>query len=134
MTDISAYIAGNFHVDAIKQTIHNFLKRDLRVKSCRGIPMEDKRVEVTQEQILQFFTEAIERIEGVPSHFVFNMDEMGHAEWADRTEKVCMGPSTHEGDRVSLPVSRAGKRITLMVLRSRLKLSFRGKRSMTISF
>jgi hypothetical protein len=40
--------------------------------------MEDKRTEVTEEQILDFFRNAIEAIDGVPSHFASKMDKMGH--------------------------------------------------------
>jgi hypothetical protein len=42
------------------------------------------------------------------------MDEMGHQEWADAAEKVCFVPIYHAGDRVCYPVSRTGKRITLL--------------------
>jgi hypothetical protein len=42
------------------------------------------------------------------------MDEMGHQDWADQAERVCVVPVTHENDHVYLPVSCAGKRITLM--------------------
>jgi hypothetical protein len=53
-------------------------------------------------------------VDGVPAHFVFNMDEMGHQDWADRAEKTCVVPVSHAGDYVYVPVSRAGKRITLI--------------------
>jgi hypothetical protein len=46
--------------------------------------MEDKRTEVTEGEILELFRRAIEAIDRVPSHFVFNMDEMGHQDWAHR--------------------------------------------------
>jgi hypothetical protein len=42
------------------------------------------------------------------------MDEMGHQEWADRQNVMCVVPSTHDEDHVNLPVSRTGKRITLL--------------------
>jgi hypothetical protein len=42
------------------------------------------------------------------------MDEMGHQEWADSTEKVCFVLSYHSEDLVHYPVSRTGKRITLL--------------------
>jgi hypothetical protein len=112
--DINAFIETRFHIHLIKQTIHKILKRDPRVKSCRGILMEDERTEVTQEQILDLFRNAIEAIDGVPSHFVFNTDEMGHQDWADPAEQVCVVPVTHESNHVYLPVSRASKRIKLM--------------------
>jgi hypothetical protein len=45
------------------------------------------------EQIEQHFALSTELLTGVPSPFVCNMDEMGHQEWADATEKVCYVPS-----------------------------------------
>jgi hypothetical protein len=42
------------------------------------------------------------------------MDEMGHQDWADRTEKTCLVPSSHAEESVYVPVSRSGKRITLI--------------------
>jgi hypothetical protein len=74
--------------------------------------MEAMRVAVSSEQIEEFFGEAFRIIQGVPAHFIFNMDEMGHQEWADRQEMVCVVPSFHEGDHVNLPIPRTGKRIT----------------------
>jgi hypothetical protein len=44
-TDINAFIETKFHIHLIKQTIHKMLKRNPRVKFCRGIPIEDKRTE-----------------------------------------------------------------------------------------
>jgi hypothetical protein len=39
---------------------------------------------------------------------------MGHQEWADSQEKVCFVPAHHPEDLVYYPVSRTGKRITLL--------------------
>jgi hypothetical protein len=114
IVDVNAHIEEHFRVHLTKHTIHELLKRDARVMSCRGIPIEDRRTEVTSEEISDFFRRAIETIDGVPSHFVFNMDEMGHQDWANRAEQVCVVPSTHKSDHVYLPVSHASKRITLM--------------------
>jgi hypothetical protein len=52
--------------------------------------------------------------DGAPAHFVFSMDEMGHQDWADRTEKTCLVPAYHPTKYVYIPVSRTGKRITQM--------------------
>jgi hypothetical protein len=51
---VNAYIKEHFRVHLTKHTIHELLKRDARVKSCRGIPMEDRRTEVTPEEISGF--------------------------------------------------------------------------------
>jgi hypothetical protein len=50
--------------------------------------MQDKRTEVTEGTILEFFRRAIEVIDGVSSHFVFNMDEMAHQDWEDQGSRL----------------------------------------------
>jgi hypothetical protein len=90
------------------------LDRDPRVKSCQGIPMEAKRLEVPASQIEAYFQRLAEAIHGIPAHFVFNAGEMGHQEWSDRTEKLCSVPMTHATNRVGICVPRTGKRITLL--------------------
>jgi hypothetical protein len=53
--------------------------------------------------------EAIEAAQGVPVHFVFNMDEMSHQKWADSTETAYIVPEWHGDDHISVPVSGTGK-------------------------
>jgi hypothetical protein len=66
------------------------------------------------EKVRDFFAEGLRIVEGVLSHFVFNLDEMEHQEWADRQEITCVVPIEHETDQVNRPVPPAGKRITLL--------------------
>jgi hypothetical protein len=54
IADVNAYIEEHFRVQLTKQTIHKLLKRDARAKSCREIPMEARRAEVTSEEISDF--------------------------------------------------------------------------------
>jgi hypothetical protein len=65
------------------------------------------------EAIAQF-AEEDEIIEGIPAHFIYNMDEMGHQESADRHEKICYVPMRHTQPHVYYPVPRSGRRITLI--------------------
>jgi hypothetical protein len=53
-------------------------------------------------------------VEGTPAHFVFNVDEIGHQEWADREEKTCYVTSENIGDEVPFSVPRSGKRISFV--------------------
>jgi hypothetical protein len=114
LADVSVYIASQFFIQLSRQGMHEILKRDSRVKSCRGIPMGEKRTEGTEDTTLEFFRTAIKAIDGVSSHFVFNIDEMRHQDWVDRGQQTCVVPAADHEDYVYMPVSRAGKRITLM--------------------
>jgi hypothetical protein len=53
-------------------------------------------------------------VSGVPAHFVFNMDEMGHRDGADRNERTGYARYDTQGDTVGVPVSRQGKHISLL--------------------
>jgi hypothetical protein len=56
----------------------------------------------------------MEVTDGIPANFVLNMDEIGHQDWADRTEKTSLVPADHPSKQINVPVSRTGKRIMLM--------------------
>jgi hypothetical protein len=53
-------------------------------------------------------------VPGAPAHFVFNMDEIGHQSWAKAPETFCFVHSEFTESTVHVPVSRIGKRITLI--------------------
>jgi hypothetical protein len=112
--EVRAFIDDNFQIDVSCNTLHHILRRDPRVRAVHARPMEDKRLHVTPEQIQAHFTAMFEQISGVPAHFIFNMDEMGHQDWADAHETVCFVPSDIPDEIFYYPVSRAGKRITLI--------------------
>jgi hypothetical protein len=76
--------------------------------------MEKGRVDLTTKQIAEFFASLITAIDGVPAHFVLNMDETGRQNWAGRQVQTCYVPATVEEQQVHMPVCRAGKRITLI--------------------
>jgi hypothetical protein len=85
---VKHFIEKQFHLSLDRGTLCPLLGRDPCIKSCQGLQMEEKRINVTTEAIMTFFEEAINLVQGVLAHFVLNMDDV--------------------------PVSRAGKRITLM--------------------
>jgi hypothetical protein len=76
--------------------------------------MEEKRFQVTAEDIAAYFNRFAEVVEGVSAHFVDNMNEMRYQESADRQEKMCYVPASHSGPQLYFPVPRTGKRITLI--------------------
>jgi CRP-like cAMP-binding protein len=114
MGQILDHIAREHEVLIDRTTLLHIMSEDGRIKPCIANPMEDKRLAVTVEQIAEYF-EVLERsVQGKPAHFVFNMDEMGHQDWADRKKKTVYVPVDHDADEVDVPVARCGKRITLV--------------------
>jgi hypothetical protein len=111
---IGKFISSEFGLNILPNTLHHILARDPTIKSCKATAMDAKRTEVTAEQIQAHFATLFATLSGAPAHFVFNMDEMGHQEWADAPDNGCVVPISHGGNRVYYPVSRTGKRITLL--------------------
>jgi hypothetical protein len=112
--EVHYFIETQFHLSVERNTLWHILKRDPSVKSCRNIPMEEARLDLTTQAGIDFFRRATEVAQGVPAHFVFNMNEMGHQDWADRTQKTSLVPSSHAEEYVYVSVSRPGKLITLI--------------------
>jgi hypothetical protein len=112
--DLLAYISNNFDLNISPDTLYHILQRESRIRSITALPCEDKRLQVPEHEIIHYFHCLAATISGVPPHFVFNVDEMGHQDWADAGKKTCYVPSTCTHSEIRYPVSRTGKRLTLI--------------------
>jgi hypothetical protein len=98
----------------LNDTLDHILACDPQIRCVPGLPMEEQRMEVAPDQIRDYFANLPSVISGAPCHFVFNINETGHQEWADREPLKCSIPKEGQRDFVSFPVWRTGKRITLI--------------------
>jgi hypothetical protein len=79
-----------------KTALASLLEGDTCVKSCPGIPMAAAPLEMIPEQVGDVFKEVVTVTEGMPTHFVFHVeDEMGHQEWADQKTQIALVPAFH---------------------------------------
>jgi hypothetical protein len=69
---------------------------------------------VAEEDMAGHFAYLKDTIEGVPAHFVYNMDELGHQPWADAKVATCIVPAEYTEKTVYYHVFRQGKWITLI--------------------
>jgi hypothetical protein len=76
--------------------------------------MEESWTQVTMEQIETHFINLQVRTDGIPAHFIFNVDEMGHSDWADRQNRIVWITSEFGKSTISIPMARSGRRITLV--------------------
>jgi hypothetical protein len=114
INELRNFTYTEFRVEISANTLYHVMAREPDIRACRAIPMDQSRIQVPVEDIRAHFQSLWNNISGAPAHFVFNMDEMGHQEWADAPEKVCFVPVSHAPDHVFYPVPRTGKRITLI--------------------
>jgi hypothetical protein len=111
---VQKFIQDNFERTIFTNTLSHMFKKDDRLRTCTGRPMEVERTRVKVDDIQAYFNVLKQKLTGVPAHFIFNMDEMGHSDWADRLDKTVWVSSSYDKKTVPLPVSRNGKRITLV--------------------
>jgi hypothetical protein len=76
--DIIRHITERYRETMDTNSIRHMLARDPRVKPYSGLLMEDRRFQIAAEDITAYFAGLSEEIDGIPAHFVSNMDEMGH--------------------------------------------------------
>jgi hypothetical protein len=114
MTEIKSRIESVYRKLRDRNTIRYLLHRNPRVEACCGWPTEEGRLAVSPEDIEAYFHQLVELVDAIPVHFVFNIDELGHQPWADRSEEICYVPSEHSDNEIAFPVPRSDKRITLV--------------------
>jgi hypothetical protein len=71
-------------------------------------------LEITSEAIETSLRCLAEAFEGILTHFLSNMDETGHQEWADCRQSADYVSSSHTQPHAYFPVPQTGKCITLV--------------------
>jgi hypothetical protein len=111
---IQAFIMDQYGIHIQNNTLHHVLSKLDRFTTVVAHPMEEKRIYVTDEAIIQYFCLFSQLLNGVPAHFIFNMDEMGHQEFADANDKIVFVLIDYPDRSIPYPVPRTGRRITLV--------------------
>jgi hypothetical protein len=75
--------------------------------------MDTARLNLNDKDIYNWFLQLQHSIDNVPAHFAYIADEMGHQEFSDAKQRLCLVP-THVIKDACYEISRQGKRITLI--------------------
>jgi hypothetical protein len=76
--------------------------------------MEAECVHISLQATSEYSTTLSTPLDGVPLELLLNMDELGHANWSGAHSETVPVPQELEVDSMPVPVSRTGKRITLI--------------------
>jgi hypothetical protein len=90
------------------------LRRDPRRKAIVEHPMEIQRTQVSPEALIEYFDNRQRILSGVRSVFVWNMDEIGHADWPDTHSNIVYVPHDYLHATVPIGVNRMEKRIIII--------------------
>ena len=83
-------------------------------KSVESYPMEADRVLANEEDIEEYHQKLRELLPQVRVGFLFNADETGEQDFVDSRSITVIVPKGYHKSRIPLPVSRCGKRLTVM--------------------
>jgi hypothetical protein len=61
--------------------------------------MEERRLVFSFDEVEASFHRLTRTVDGTPAHSVFDIDQLGHQEWADRQEKTCDRLSGHHQEK-----------------------------------
>jgi hypothetical protein len=94
----------------------DYLRRLIRrlgiVETVIGIPMESDSVAVDPAVVKELYRCLAEKIDHVPRWFIFNVDEIGRADFAATREVKVVVPWDFERNSTPVPVDRHVKRAT----------------------
>lgn len=114
--EIADLICEKFHkyvsLDTLRHIVYN--KYSKYYKTCIGKPMDANRIEANLNEIETNLYELSQKVYGVPASFVFNLDEMGQADYADSQETTVLVPISYTQPTAMYPIDRTSKRATCL--------------------
>ena len=77
--------------------------------------MEDKRLLAKEHDIDNYYKDLANEINGMNPSFLFNLDEVGQDDWADKREQTVIVPQNWTKSTAPYALSRSGKRATALL-------------------
>ena len=110
------YISEQFSKTVSRSWYRYFIEKHKdKILQSVAYPQESSRIRLTKEAALKHVKNLEKYVVGTPDELVFNLDEVGCQQWADKKTKHCLVPIECKGQRVEYEVQRNEKRITLIV-------------------
>jgi hypothetical protein len=101
------------HILIVPDTLRHIIQNMPTVRTVKGNPIDAKRAEVKDSDIIQFYKNMSPLLDEIPAAFIFNVDETGCNEWTDKRDVTVLVPSSYEEDEIDVPIDRHSKRSTL---------------------
>lgn len=113
-SELSDYIFINFGKVISQDTLRHLFYTNLtnELKTYTGEALDQERYEANLKDIEENLMILKEKIDGLPSCFVFNCDEVGHSEFADSPQKILIVPKSYRAKVAPYPATKSGKHTT----------------------
>jgi hypothetical protein len=109
-------VRGQHNSKLTKGWLHDFISRHLdQLQICRSLPREDLQMAVPRACLEEHIRVLETHIPGKLAELVFNLDELGSADWEDPKAKRVIAPANVRREDVYHPVSRRHRHTMLLV-------------------
>jgi hypothetical protein len=99
-----------FNVTPVPTWPYGFLNgHSDNITLCLATPLEESRMNVTKAAARQQVQNPIDFVQNIHMELIFNMDEVGSEEWADRKPKNIFAPTARAEETVYYAVKRGGR-------------------------
>lgn len=113
--DIRNYIWEQFKITVSPTWYNNFIKRHQnKIAKTIAYPQEKDRIKLPANSCFKHISNLKKYVAGLPTELVFNLDEVGQQEWANKKTKKVVVPSFLKNARIEYCVERAEKKISLI--------------------
>ena len=109
------YIFEQFNIDISPSWHRRFIERNsTRIRMDVATPQEDKRLNLPIEYAEKHIQNLIDYLKDIPTELIFNVDEVGHQQWADRKKKKVVVSQTLPKNEVYYSIKRNEKRVSIV--------------------
>jgi hypothetical protein len=113
--DAFAFPADHFDVYFLANAIRTKVCKDLELRMIKGVPMEKQRLGCDIAEIEMNCQMLTKNVSGDPVAFMFNVNESGFQDWADRGERTVIVSSTYTADKIEIPIDRDEKWSSVLI-------------------
>jgi hypothetical protein len=113
--DLLEFLSAQCQLNLAPDTLRRRLRIDPELRRIKGIPMEQSGDECDPRDAQLYFEELARLVNGKPASLIFNLEESGFQDWADRRVRHVILPASYQGDEIPVPMDRSIKRMSLLV-------------------
>jgi hypothetical protein len=108
-TQLRSKVLERFNVTPAATRSYEFLNRHSNnITLCRAIPQEESRMNIIVAAARRHIQNMIDFVQNIHTELIFNMDEVGSEEWADRKPKKVFVPIVLAQETLHYAVKRGG--------------------------
>lgn len=112
--EVRILIEDEFNILLTDDQVRNYLRNNTDFHFAIGDPMEQNRVDSSEAEIDEYYSNLNDETKNVDGRFIYNLDEVGEEEFGDSQEMTVIVPASYKKTHISVGCTRR-KRCTGLV-------------------